>query len=97
MSRKQHTQPINNLTIPPETRRELYTNHIIDTVERLLDADEWYQQNRRQLRSRFTAGLINVGVFNAIRRWQIGDAIRRAGLPLAVTRGYLLVDHAVCA
>lgn len=69
---------------------------IQDEVHDLLDQDRVFERNYRALRASFTAGVINSRTFNAIRSWQIGDAIRRAGRPMTVTRTYLRLAPTGC-
>lgn len=99
MPHKHTIKPINRVNVPPavqQMQREQCADRIMDSVERLLEGDPLYQRNHTQLRSQFTAGVINLSLFNNIRKWQIGDAVRRAGLPLAVTRGYLMLAPEPC-
>lgn len=99
MSRRHTIKPLNHLNVPPAVQRlqrDQCADRIMDTVEHLLEGDRIYQKSHLQLRSQFTAGVISNSVFNSIRKWQIGDSIRRAGLPLAVTRGYLMLSPEPC-
>lgn len=94
--RKPYVRSLNHITVPLSVQRELWADRVQHEVNRLLENDRLFGQNYRALRSSLTAGVINSGTFNAIRSWQIGDAVRRAGLPLAVTRAYLHLAPTGC-
>jgi hypothetical protein len=96
MPRKYHTRSLNQITLPLSVQHELWADRVQDEVNRLLENDRLFGQNHRALRNALTSGLISSGTFNAIRAWQIGDAVRRAGLPLVVTRAYLRLAPKGC-
>lgn len=91
MTRKHRIHALNHIALPAAFQRELLADCIQESVNSLLEKDRRFEKNQRQLRSQFTTGAIDHSRFKAIRDWQIGDVIRRAGLPLVVTRAYLRV------
>jgi len=79
---------------PPVSRQSVLADAIQHQVNCLLERDRLFERNQRALRSQYTAGAISAPTFHAIRAWQIGDVVRRHGLPLVVTRAYLRVAGA---
>lgn len=96
MKYKRQTQTLHNRVLPLSVQRDLWADRVQHEVNRLLENDRLFSKNHRSLRNSLSAGLINSGTFNAIRSWQIGDVIRRAGLPLVVTRAYLRLAPTAC-
>ena len=85
IKRRHHHRPGFRVSVPYHVQRAIQQEEL-DRLQwkcnAVIEQDKQFCDGYNALRSQFTSGIIPASTFRNVLRWQVGQALRRAGVSL---------------